>query len=160
MEIDDELASVFDLRYLAVKEDRTIKCEQDLLHVKHDPEIRPEEWARFIVLRPFAKAWKKLRLTEEDRNALDVLIMARADAPIIPGTGGLRKLRFVGRHWDRGKSGGLRVCYAYFGEFSTVVLVTLYDKKKKSDLSMEEKKAIKGVLREIEGMLRKGDISV
>ncbi len=48
-------------------------------------------------------------------------------AMIVVGTGGLRKLRMV---YDEssGKSGGNRICYAYFLEHHSVVVVIAYAK--------------------------------
>lgn len=61
--------------------------------------------------------------------ALEVVIMmAPSKAPVVAGTGGLRKLRFVEEGSNRGTSGGLRVCYAYFPDHNTVLMVIAFDK--------------------------------
>lgn len=68
-------------------------CER--LTVKHSKELSPEDWAQFIQLPKFSKAWKKLDLDEADMKALQMGIMASPQSgAVIPGTGGLRKLRF------------------------------------------------------------------
>jgi hypothetical protein len=54
------------------------------------------------------------------------------------------------RRWREGKSGGARVCYVYFEQYSVVVLVLAYPKNEKEGLSGSEKKAIKKLLKEIE----------
>jgi len=80
--------------------------------------------------------------------ALQLLIMSQPKAaPIIPGTGGLRKLRFSPARWHTGASGAARVCYVYFEEYGIVYLVYIYDKTKKDDLSDAEKKVIRDHLR-------------
>lgn len=68
-------------------------------------------------------------------------------APLIRGTGGLRKLRFSRRREQIGKRGGARVCYAYFEKHRTVLLVMAYGKDEKDDLSATEKRAIVPVTR-------------
>lgn len=58
----------------------------------------------------------------------------------IPGTGGLRKLR-----WGRtgiGKRGGARVIYYFYDETAPVFLLGAYAKGKQSDLSPAEKTAL------------------
>lgn len=73
------------------------------------------------------------------------------NAPVIEGTGGLRKLR-CGRK-DKGKSAGYRVCYVYFEEFATVLLVTIYGKNEQDDISAAERKAIRRLIETIEADL-------
>lgn len=72
---------------------------------------------------------------------------------VIPGTGGLRKIRF-GRAGDRvGKRGGLRVCYVLFPEHGIALLVTAYGKNQKDDLSAAEKKQIAGYINRTKAVL-------
>jgi hypothetical protein len=67
--------------------------------------------------------------------------------PVIPGTGGLRKLRFAPAKWGTGKSGAARVCYVYFEEYGIVLLVYVYDKRQQDNLSDTEKKVIRDYIR-------------
>ena len=61
----------------------------------------------------FVARWRKLRLTDEDLQALERQIAADPDAgDVMRGTGGVRKLRFAPPSWNTGKSGAARVCYA------------------------------------------------
>ncbi len=66
---------------------------------------------------------------------------------VVKGTGGLRKLEFAPRQGiggkRRGKRNSCRVCYVYFEEFYTVLLVTAYAKVRKEDLTDGEKAVIK-----------------
>ena len=80
---------------------------------------------------------------EFDLLALQVAIMAAPKAaPVIPGTGGLRKLRFSPLGWKTGKRGAIRVCYVYFEEFWTVLLVVAYPKNRRDNLTQSEKREI------------------
>jgi hypothetical protein len=57
---------------------------------------------------------------------------------VIPGTGGLRKVR-VGTG-KRGKSGGARVIYIYGGEHMPIYLIAICSRSETSDLIPSEKK--------------------
>lgn len=130
------------------------------LILSHPPDMKPEDWARFVELKTFEKAWKKLRLNEMDRDALYLAIMLNPEAPVVSGTGGLRKIRFTSPSWNVGKRKGARVCYAYFPEYSVVLMITIYLKGRKEDLTDAEKKQIKGYLQKFEASLKKGIINV
>jgi DNA-binding transcriptional regulator YiaG len=57
-----------------------------------------------IELSPFVAKWSKMRLNDEDLRALESLLIANPEAgAVIPGTGGLRKLRFAPSTWHTGK---------------------------------------------------------
>lgn len=58
----------------------------------------------------------------------------------IPGTGGVRKLRWAGK--GKGKRGGLRVIYYFYNETAPVFLLTVYGKGVQEDLTPEQKKKI------------------
>lgn len=81
---------------------------------------------------------------EDDLTDLQLFIMCSPEKyPVIPGTGGLRKLRFVPPDANIGKRGGYRVCYVYFEEYGIVLLVYVYDKHSKDDLKPAEKRIIR-----------------
>jgi hypothetical protein len=66
---------------------------------------------------------------------------------VIEGTGGLRKLRHGDPRRGKGKRGGLRVIYYWWNGESQFWLFTLYDKDELKDLSPQEKKALKSMLK-------------
>lgn len=102
---------------------------------------------QFVHMDDFANDWEELQLDDDDLRYLELAIMARpAGAPVVPGTGGLRKLRFAPRKWKRGKRGALRVCYGFFRESRHVVLVTAYSKSQVDDLSPKGKRRIRMLL--------------
>lgn len=115
-------------------------------------QFDPEDLLHFVELDEFQDEWKELGLNvEEDLWALQVMIMsAPKDSPVIPGTGGVRKIRFAPAHWKTGKRGAARVCYVYFEEHWMVLLVTAYGKGEKEDLTAEEKVGIQQYIRIIE----------
>ncbi|OSI40802.1 hypothetical protein BST65_00100 [Bradyrhizobium canariense] len=66
---------------------------------------------------------------------------------VIEGTGGLRKLRHGDPRRGKGKRGGLRVIYYWWDGSRQFWLLTLYDKNELKDLSADEKKALKRMLK-------------
>ena len=66
---------------------------------------------------------------------------------LIPGTGGLRKVR-VGRGGS-GKRGGARVIYYFYNAEFPVLLLAIYAKNEKADLSPQEKKKVVALVMEI-----------
>jgi len=117
--------------------------------------LKPEELLHFIEFPAFSTAWEKdFGLDDDALLALQLLIMANPKAhPIVRGTAGLRKLRFAPQGWHVGKRGALRVCYVYFQEYGVVLLVAVYSKGQKDDLSSEERKLVsKAILKAKEAL--------
>jgi hypothetical protein len=69
--------------------------------------------------------------------------------PIVRGTEGLRKIRFVPSRQARGKSGAYSVGYVRFREFGFILLVTVWGKNDKSDLSARDRNGIAEMVRDI-----------
>lgn len=61
---------------------------------------------------------------------------------VMPGCGGLRKLRFADPSRGKGKRGGVRVIYLYIPEASRVDFFDIYGKHEKNDLTTKEKKIL------------------
>ena len=68
-------------------------------------------------------------------------------APVIPGTGGIRKLRWAGS--GRGKRGGIRTIYFYLVEPGAVYLLTAYAKASRDDLTPADRKALSRLVAKI-----------
>ncbi len=77
-----------------------------------------------------------------------------AGAPVMAGTGGLRKIRFAAKGSGGGKSGGVRVCYAYFPRYGLVYLCAVYPKSGKANLSAAEKAAYRQIIEWFDRYLR------
>jgi hypothetical protein len=104
-----------------------------------------------IQLPAFAAKWARFKLTDEDLQALEVLLLADPDAgDVIPGTGGLRKLRFAPPSWHVGKRGASRVIYAFIAVSSEAYLFTLYGKSERDDITTDEKKFFRQVLEQLQ----------
>ena len=70
-----------------------------------------------------------------------------AAGEVIEGTGGLRKMRFADKRRGKGKRGGLRVVYYWWGAGMQFWLYTLYDKDEMADLTPQQRKALKAMLK-------------
>ena len=121
-------------------------------------EFDPSEWPRFIELPGFTRAWTSLGLSDSDLTTLQTAILDGPNRhPVVPGTGGLRKIRFARPGEGRGKSGSYRACYACFLDNGVVVLAMVYGKGEQPDLTMAQRRSISAVLKLISEQL-KGEI--
>lgn len=78
-------------------------------------------------------------LSREDRASLINTLAANPLAgDVIPGMGGLRKLRWAPA--GRGKSGAFRVIYYVLHEDRPVLAIFLYGKNEQADLSPDQRK--------------------
>ncbi|MGL4512160.1 MAG: hypothetical protein ACRCT8_03660 [Lacipirellulaceae bacterium] len=122
----------------------------------HQHALDLEDLLDFVELTAFTKRWAQLGMDDEsDLTALQLMIMANPQgAPVVPGAGGLRKLRFARDDRNVGKSGGLRVLYAHFEQFGIVLLCLVYSHAEADDLSEAGKKRIAQLIAEAEQRLR------
>ena len=99
----------------------------------------------FVETSIFTQCITKL-LTDDEYYELQAVL---ADQPkagdVIPGAGGLRKLRW--RAKGRGKRGGLRVIYYCWSE-DRLYMIFVYDKARQGDLTPEQ---LKGLRAYVEG---------
>ena len=65
---------------------------------------------------------------------------------MVAGTGGLRKLRFSPSRWRRGKRGALRIGYSHDPRLEKVVVLAVYAKNDKANLTPAERREIKRIL--------------
>lgn len=102
--------------------------------------------ATFVELPPFMRHRDRY-LDDLDFRQLQNELMRHPEAgDLIPSTGGLRKLRFGDRLRGKGKRGGLRVIYYWWGDADQFWLFTLYDKNEAADLTASERKALGAML--------------
>lgn len=107
--------------------------------------------AVFVELPPFQR-YRADYLDDDAFLRLQRLLMLKPEAgDVIPGTGGLRKLRFVDERRGKGKRGGLRVIYYWWDTGEQFWLFTVFDKDEMSDLTASERKGLKEMIkRELE----------
>ena len=107
--------------------------------------------ATFVELPPFARL-RADYMDDEAYRALQNELMQNPEAgDVIEGTGGLRKLRQPDPRRGKGKRGGLRVIYYWWLGGDQFWLFTVYDKDQADDLTPEQRKVLKQLLkRELE----------
>ena len=76
-----------------------------------------------------------------------MLLKDPESGPVIEGTGGIRKVRFPLE--NRGKSGSVRVCYTDFAEYEVTYLITAFTKKEQENLTDDEKKVLKKLVKSL-----------
>ena len=74
---------------------------------------------------------------------------------IIPGTGGIRKVRWQGS--GHGKRGGVRIIYYVYNEYYPIYLLYAYPKNVQVNLSEDEKKIFTKVTEQLKAVFRQKD---
>jgi len=107
--------------------------------------------ALFVELPAFAR-FRAHYLTDQAFSTMQLEMMTNPEmGDVIEDTGGLRKLRQPDPKRGKGKRGGLRVIYHWWVSGRPFWLFTLYDKNEVSDLTAQERKSFKDMLkRELE----------
>jgi hypothetical protein len=89
----------------------------------------------------------ELLTADEQAAVIDLVAYDPICGDVIPGTGGLRKLR-VGRG-GMGKRGGARVIYFFHTPGVPIFLLALYAKNEKADLSAAERREFARLTKEL-----------
>lgn len=119
--------------------------------------VQPKDWLRFVQLDLFEKCWGALGLEDEDLRGLEMLIMLNPDGPpVMKGTGGVRKLRFAGQHWSKGKRGGARIYYLYVPDRGLIFLLFAHMKNEQETISEDGKAHMRSLVKEILDCLENG----
>jgi len=95
----------------------------------------------------FSRQADKLFSEDEKRELIDFLAGNPLAGDEIPGTGGVRKVRF--RAMGRGKRGGARVVYFYGGEGVPIYALLAYSKSDQTNLSPRERRAVAALVKAI-----------
>lgn len=90
----------------------------------------------------------KLLSAQELDDLRTLLAFSPEEGKKIPGTGGIRKLRFGLERKGKGKRGGARVIYYFHSENFTLALLAIYAKGEKIDLTADEKRELRKLVDE------------
>lgn len=102
----------------------------------------------FIETQTFTTKWHDLGLTDDNLKDLQNVLLDNPKLDdSIPHTGGLRKIRIPMENKGKGKRGGARVIYVDVEVKETIYFINVYSKDEKADLTPEEKKALKAVVK-------------
>ena len=98
----------------------------------------------------FSRQADKLFSEDERRELIDHLAGDPLAGEEIPGTGGVRKLRFG--VLARGKRGGARVIYFFGGDRMPIYALLAYAKSARTDLSPSERRAVASIVATLKGV--------
>jgi mRNA-degrading endonuclease RelE of RelBE toxin-antitoxin system len=98
---------------------------------------------RFYFASSFRRSLKSLEkkyphVKADTKTALRVLEHSPQLGDVIPGSGGIRKLRIPNSDAARGKSGGYRLLYVIRPDRELIGLLLLYAKSERSDVTRVE----------------------
>ncbi len=86
-------------------------------------------------------------LTDDEYRALQEILVNRPDAgAVIVGSGGLRKVRWGIK--GRGKRGGVRVIYYWAVKQAQLLMLFIYPKSERDDLSPDQLKTLRKIIEE------------
>lgn len=89
-------------------------------------------------------------LTDEEYSKLQWRLIEFPEAgDIIKGSGGIRKIRQSAK--GKGTQGGARVIYYFANEKQEIFMLDIYAKNEKEDLSIEQIRELKNLVKEWEG---------
>ena len=89
----------------------------------------------------FIRRVEKL-LDDDDREALVAYLASNPTAgDLIPGTGGVRKLRWALE--GRGKRGGARIIHFFYSTRLPLFLITAFAKNQRTDLSQADRNSLR-----------------
>src|SRR5262249_41174002 len=85
-------------------------------------------------------------LSDDDYRKLQVVLANRPDAGnLIKGSGGLRKIRWTVSHG--GKRGGVRVIYYWAVKQEQLLMLFIYPKSERDDLTADQLKTLKAIVK-------------
>ena len=103
-----------------------------------------------VLQLPKFKAEARELIGADGINALAVYLTDHPDAgDVIPGSGGVRKLRWAAK--GKGKRGGARIIYLYIVIAAHIYLIRCYAKNVKTDLTANEKKQLRQISAHLKG---------
>lgn len=98
----------------------------------------------FVETTSFTRRMMSL-LTDEEYSRLQQVLVERPDiGNIIKGSGGIRKVRWAAG--GQGKSGGARIIYYWAVRQDTVLMLTVYAKNERQDLTDQELKVLRATV--------------
>jgi mRNA-degrading endonuclease RelE of RelBE toxin-antitoxin system len=92
----------------------------------------------------FSRQTETLFSEDEKCELIDFLSENPLAGDEIPGTGGVRKVRFAAS--GRGKRGGARVIYYYLDDTMPLYALLAYAKNAKDDMTPDEKRAVSALV--------------
>ena len=86
-------------------------------------------------------------LDDDDYRRLQTILVMRPDAgDLIPGGGGLRKIRWGAK--GRGKRGGVRLIYYWAVQQERILMLLMYAKSELDNLTADQLKVLRRIIEE------------
>ena len=105
-----------------------------------------------VETQSFIRRAVKLLSDDERKELIDYLAFNPESGDLIPGTSGVRKLRFAAK--SKGKSGGVRVIYYFLDEGTPLFALLVYGKGEQVNLISEQKKVVRAFAEAIKAARR------
>jgi len=103
-------------------------------------------WMVIIETSIFTRQVQKLLSDDEFRELQTALVHRPDSGSVIIGSGGLRKLRWAAK--GKGKRGGSRLIYYWAVTPGQLLLLLIYSKSERDDLTPEQLKTLKMIVEE------------
>lgn len=100
----------------------------------------------FVETSIFSRRVDSLLSFEEYRRFQIFLSRNPEVGKVIPGSGGLRKVRWGGK--GKGKRGGVRIIYYWDAKNDTIYLLYIFAKNERDDLTPKQLKMLREILEE------------
>ena len=112
----------------------------------------------FVETRVFSDCVRDLLEDEVFRSFQNELAQNPEKGAVMPGCGGLRKVRVENPRRGKGKRGGCRVIYLYIPEVDRIDLLAVYSKERQDNLSFGQRRELREIAESIrrEAFSRKG----
>jgi hypothetical protein len=101
---------------------------------------------KFIETTIFTRQIQELMVDEEYRLMQETLLVRPELGSIIPGSGGVRKVRWSSQ--GRGKRGGSRVIYYWAVNDETLFMLVAYSKSSQENLTQSQIQTLKTMVKE------------
>lgn len=98
----------------------------------------------FIEFRAFSRRRAELLEDEEYRALQNAILKSETRIDLIPVTNGLLKARWGGQ--GKGKRGGIRVIYYHVIDSDRYLMLLIYPKSEKDDLTPDQKKVLRDLV--------------
>ena len=103
---------------------------------------------RFIDTDEFAKLQPRFLPGDAYAELQQELTANPEKGRVMPGCGGLRKVRIADPRRQKGKRGGARVIYLHIPEVDQFLMLDIYGKGEKEDLTSAERKRLRAFAQE------------
>jgi len=105
------------------------------------------EWQTVVETPTYIRKAELLLEVAARKIIVDELAQNPEAGDLIPGGGGIRKIRFAAK--GKGKSGGVRVIYYYHSEDVPLFLLSVYGKGQKANLTAAETNSLAKAVKEL-----------